>query len=207
MKAQTAMQGNQTDRTLKSVSVTNQSAVTPPPEPAHAPELSAKRAGQLIPGQEYAPVIRLKPRADQDGSPPPRDSSSSTAEVIDIDSAEVRRRVLAVSRSITQASLEVLAGTRPINQLSRWLDPASYERLQLRSRMVRSQRERRHAVNGAKTVRLHRSPQVRSAHLCRIRSDVYEATLVVVEQARVRAVALRLEYRKELWKVTALEIG
>lgn len=207
MKAQTAVQGTQTDRTLRSVADSNQSGVTPPREPTHTPELSAKRAGQLIPGQEYAPVIRLKPRPDQDGSSAPRGSSSSTAEVIDIDSAEVRRRVLAISRSITQASLEVLAGTRPINQLSRWLDPASYQRLQLRSRMVRSQRERRHAVNGSKTARLHRSPQVRSVHLCRIRNDVYEATLVVVEQARVRAVALRLEYRKELWKVTALEIG
>lgn len=207
MKAQTAVRGSQSERALKSVSASDESGAAPKPEAANPPELTAKRAGQLIPGQEYAPVIRLKPRADPGASSAPRTGSTPTAEVIDIDSAEVRRRVLAISRSITQASLEVLAGTRPINQLSRWLDPASYERLRLRSRMVSSQRERRRAINGSKTARLHRSPQVRSAHLCHISDHVYEATLVVVEQARVRAVALRLEYRRELWKVTALEIG
>ncbi|HET7414313.1 MAG TPA: Rv3235 family protein [Arthrobacter sp.] len=207
MKAQTAVQQSQTDPALKAVQASGKSDAASQHESEHAPELTAKRAGQLIPGQKYAPVIRLKPRPEQGTPSAPEDSGSSPAEVIDIDSTEIRRRVMAISRSITQAALEVLAGTRPINQLSRWLDPSSYEKLQLRSRMVRAQRERRRSVNRSKTGPLHRSPQIRSARLCRINSEVYEATLVVVEQSRVRAVALRLEQRKDVWKVTALEIG
>lgn len=206
MRAQTAVQRNNADRTLKPVPDSGQQSPASEPETAHPPELTVTRVGNLIPGQEYAPVIRLNPRSNHANSPAPQ-SGNATADVIDIESAEVRRRLLGISRSITQASLEVLAGTRPVNQLSRWLDPASYERLQLRSRMIRAQREKRRAANGAKAARLHRSPQVRSAHLCRISSEVYEASVVVVEQTRVRAVALRLEYRKQLWKVTALEIG
>lgn len=204
MKAQSAMEHNQSGQPLKVVP--SQSATPAEPPPESAPALTATRAGQLLPGQEYAPVIRLKPSTEQHGQQPPG-AGTSTAEVIDIESAEVRRRVAAISRSIAQASLEVLAGTRPATQLSRWLDPASYERIQLRSKMIREQRERRRHVNGSKAARLHRSPQVRSVRLCRISSKVYEATIVVVEQARVRAVALRLEYRKDLWKVTAMEIG
>ncbi len=171
------------------------------------PTLKSVRAGELIPGQEYAPVIRLEPR------PAPADdqrtslSSGRPAEVIDIDMAEEKRRVTEVSKSVGQAAVEVLAGTRPASQLSRWLDPQSYERLQLRSTMVRRQREARSTRPSAGTPRLHSNPHVRSAKLCRLNSEVYEASLVVVEQTRARAVALRLEYRKELWKVTALEIG
>lgn len=171
------------------------------------PTLKSVRAGELIPGHDYAPVVRLEPRkapADDDRTGL---SNGRPAEIIDIDIAEEKRRVTAISKSVGQAAVEVLAGTRPVSQLSRWLDPQSYERLQLRSTMVRQQREARHARSSTGIRRLHRNPQVRSAKLCRLNSDIYEASLVVVEQTRARAVALRLEYRKELWKVTALEIG
>lgn len=171
------------------------------------PPLIRRRAGQPAPGQDYAPVIRLEPRRHRAEDHSVENDNRAHAEVIDIDAAEEKRRVTAISKSLGQAAVEVLAGTRPISQLSRWLDPRSYERLQLRSTMVREQRESRHPRSSAGTRRPHRNPQVRTARLCRLSNEVYEASLVVVEHKRARAVALRLEYRKDLWKVTALEIG
>lgn len=206
MKAETAVRQVQS-RKFKSAPVPEESNTVSQAEVPDAPKLTATRAGQLIPGQYYAPVIRLKPRHRDTVPAMPPVADSPAAEVVDIETAEVRRRVQGISRSIAQASLEVLAGTRPITQLSRWLDPVSYEKLQLRMKLLRGQRERRRTAAASKATQLHRNPQVRSARLCRINSNTYEASLTVIEHNRVRAVALRLEYRRELWKVTALEIG
>jgi hypothetical protein len=37
--------------------------------------------------------------------------------------------------------------------------------------------------------------------------DIYEASAVVIDELRTRAVAVRLERSKQIWRVTALEIG
>ncbi|GAA1129607.1 Rv3235 family protein [Arthrobacter flavus] len=110
-----------------------------------------------------------------------------------------------ITRSVVQASLEVLGGSRPLQQLADWLDPPSYERLQLRTNLVRSLN--RATPKGGHDQLLHRNISVRSVRICRISENVYEASAVVVEHRRVRAVALRLERRRGQWKVTALEIG
>ena len=129
-------------------------------------------------------------------------------------------RVDAIARSVTQAALEVLGGTRPLQQMARWLDPASFERLQLRANLVRS-RESAAARGGsgagvragtggnaaAGPVRLHRQVMIRCCRVCPVSEGVYEASVVAAEQSRVRAAALRIELRRGLWKITALEIG
>jgi hypothetical protein len=48
---------------------------------------------------------------------------------------------------------------------------------------------------------------VRSMRLCRPADGVVEASAVVVDRGRVRAVALRLEEFGGRWRVCALEIG
>ena len=48
---------------------------------------------------------------------------------------------------------------------------------------------------------------MRSVRACKVSEDVYEASAVVVDELRVRAVALRLERNQLLWRVTVLEIG
>jgi hypothetical protein len=48
---------------------------------------------------------------------------------------------------------------------------------------------------------------VRSVHVCAVTDGVYEASLVVSEELRSRAVAMRLEGSNGAWTVTALEIG
>ncbi|BCW72083.1 Rv3235 family protein [Arthrobacter sp. NicSoilB8] len=113
------------------------------------------------------------------------------------------REICAISRSTVQAAIEVLAGTRPAQQLSRRLDPHCLAALQHRAALTR-----RVASGSSPTAgRLHRNPSVRSVRACRVSDDVYEASAVVVEDSRVRAVALRLERDTAAWRVTVLEIG
>ncbi|MFJ4207171.1 Rv3235 family protein [Paenarthrobacter sp. NPDC089675] len=107
-----------------------------------------------------------------------------------------------VARSIAQAAVEVLAGTRPIQQLARSLDPDCYLALQHRTALTREHTARSHRAR-----RVHMSPMVRSVRACRISDHVCEATVVVAEEQRCRAIALRLERREESWQVTALVIG
>ncbi|WP_427130184.1 Rv3235 family protein [Pseudarthrobacter sp. S9] len=113
------------------------------------------------------------------------------------------REIAMIARSTVQAAIEVLAGTRPVQQLARRLDPRCLAALQHRAALTR-----RVASGSSPTAgRLHRNPSVRSVRACRVSEDVYEASAVVLEELRVRAVALRLERGKLAWRVTVLEIG
>ncbi|MDI2019577.1 hypothetical protein PJL18_00068 [Paenarthrobacter nicotinovorans] len=107
-----------------------------------------------------------------------------------------------VARSIAQAALEVLAGTRPLVQLSRSLDSECYLALQHRAALTR-----KHAARSKGSPQPHLSPMVRSVRACSISESICEASIVVAEEGRCRAVAMRLERTDGLWQVTALEIG
>ncbi len=120
--------------------------------------------------------------------------------------AEAVRRIAGIARSVAQGSLEVLAGTRPLQQLARWLDPENYERLQLRANLVRCIRPPA-ADAGAARTRTPRHVVIRSVRVCPVSADVYETSVVAFDQTRVRAVALRIEQRRGSWRITALEIG
>ncbi|GAA5201316.1 hypothetical protein GCM10023346_45440 [Arthrobacter gyeryongensis] len=124
-------------------------------------------------------------------------SARKAAQIRSLD-GEIR----ALARSIAQAAVEVLAGTRPAQQLSRTLDPGCLGALQHRAALTRA-----HAANHGGQSRVHRSPMVRSVRVCAVNDGVYEASLVVSEELRSRAVAMRLEESNGAWKVTALEIG
>lgn len=126
---------------------------------------------------------------------------SSARKVADVVSLDGEMRTLA--RSIAQAAVEVLAGTRPAQQLSRSLDPRCLTALQHRAALTRAHAARAQAGRS----RLHRNPVVRSVRVCAVKEGVYEASLVVSEELRSRAVAMRLEGSNGVWKVTALEIG
>ena len=117
--------------------------------------------------------------------------------------ADEEREICAISRSTVQAAIEVLAGTRPAQQLARRLDERCLAALQHRAALTR-----RVPCGASPTAgRLHRNPSVRSVRACRVSADVYEASAVVAEDLRVRAVALRLERSRLAWRVTVLEIG
>lgn len=116
--------------------------------------------------------------------------------------AQVQRIV----RAVVQASLEVLGGSRPLQQMADWLGPSSYERLHLRANLTRSLNRGTSTTSHPDRL-LHRNVTVLSVRTCRLSAQVYEASAVTCENNRARAVALRLEHRRGRWKVTALEIG
>ncbi|MGY2745721.1 Rv3235 family protein [Pseudarthrobacter sp. O4] len=113
------------------------------------------------------------------------------------------REICTICRGTVQAAIEVLAGTRPVQQLARRLDERCLAALQHRAALTR----RVASGNSPTAGRLHRNPSVRSVRACKVSEDVYEASAVVVDELRVRAVALRLERSRLVWRVTALEIG
>ncbi len=111
--------------------------------------------------------------------------------------------ICAIARGTVQAAIEVLAGTRPAVQLSRRLEPRCLAALQHRAALTR----RLLAGKSPAAGRLHRNPAVRTVRACEVADGVYEASAVVVDELRVRAVALRLERGTLAWRVTELEIG
>ncbi|MCC9195987.1 Rv3235 family protein [Arthrobacter sp. zg-Y820] len=169
-----------------------------------------------------APPVKLRPRQPAPQAAKPADSSPATQDQAHWHSTpEDDARVNAIARSVTQAALEVLGGTRPLQQMARWLDPPSFERLQLRANLVRSRELGAAGGTGSRAgtgaaarqgtrtmpVRLHRQVVIRCCRICPVSEGIYEASVVAAEQSRVRAAALRIELRRGLWKVTALEIG
>lgn len=112
--------------------------------------------------------------------------------------------VLAIIRSTVQASMEVLAGIRPVHQLARRLDPRCLSALQHRASLIRRELARSSSPSLA---RLHKNSVVRSVRVCEVAPGIYEACAVVIDDVRARAVAIRLEQSKEVWRVTELVIG
>lgn len=100
--------------------------------------------------------------------------------------------------SMVQAAVEALRGTRPLSQLARWVLPEIYEQLALRSELTQR-------VLG-RDAGTHRAT-IRRIRLCRLGDSTAEATVIVDDGPRVRAVAVRLEGHRGQWRATALEIG
>ena len=113
------------------------------------------------------------------------------------------REVCAIARGTVQAAIEVLAGTRPVHQLARRLDQQCLAALQHRAALMRLNRQ----SLSPSAAGVHRNPAVRSVRASEVTSDIYEASAVVVDERRARAVALRLERNNKVWRITVLEIG
>ncbi len=188
--------------TLTGICVTAAAAVPPAPHLEVIP-------GSGVPGRESgaatggAAQVRPRPRAAAAPAVMELSAGAGGNAAGAWRSVEDHREVCAISRSTVQAAIEVLAGTRPAQQLSRRLDPRCVASLQHRAALTR-----RAGTGGSRTAALlHRNPSVRSVHACRVSEHIYEACAVVVEEARIRAVALRIERSRAVWRVTVLEIG
>lgn len=102
-----------------------------------------------------------------------------------------------MSCSIAQAAAEVLAGIRPVAQLTRWVTPEVFGALATRAAIVVRQRGRGAAPRVT----------VRRVRVCRLSQLVAEASVVLDDGDRVRAAAIRLESHRGYWRATVLEIG
>ncbi len=100
--------------------------------------------------------------------------------------------------TLVRAVVEVLSGARPATQLIRWTDHDVHTALTRRAAITARVR---------RTVPARRPPVVRGVRTCPLSDRVVEASAVVIEADRVRAVALRLEGHDGRWRITALEVG
>lgn len=155
------------------------------------------RAGQR-PGMAGNPPPQVRP-GPASGSAPTQAGTPVGLRPVD-ELSEVR----AIARSTVQAAMEVLAGIRPVHQLARRLDPRCLSALQHRACLIRREVAR---TNNPALARLHRNSTVRSVRVCEVAEGIFEASAVVVDDVRARAVALRLERGKQVWRVTELVIG
>jgi hypothetical protein len=102
--------------------------------------------------------------------------------------------------NLARCILEVLAGARDVEQLTRWVTDDVFT--SLLHRTVLAERARR--VKGVAAARPALS--VLSTHVSEPRDGVIEATVIVRNPARVRAVAIRLEGFDRRWRASAISV-
>ncbi|MCU1558202.1 MAG: 3-hydroxyacyl-CoA dehydrogenase [Microbacteriaceae bacterium] len=102
--------------------------------------------------------------------------------------------------NLTRCVIEILAGARDLEQISRWVTDDVYRNLL--KRVVLSARARQ--ARGQATTRP--SFSIGSTSVCEPRDGVIEAVVIVRGRARTRAVALRLEGLDSRWRATAINV-
>lgn len=114
-------------------------------------------------------------------------------------SAEEERQINAIARIVCQATMEALAGLRPVVQLQRWLEVQVYSKVRERVDLTYGSREA--APKAPHPLAFH---QVRTE---KVAQGAWECSVVFGDEHRVRACALRLEAHRRRWRVVALELG
>jgi hypothetical protein len=165
------------------------SAPPRPTGPAGYPEASTRPAPRARRVRVGAPGVR-RTRDDEDTSARPL-QESSPAPLPD---------PTAQCCTVVRAAVEVLRGERPAAQLARWVTPQVRDQLAERARIGLAHDLRQGTEH-------HRPVQVRRVRLVRLGEDVAEATVVLDDDGRVRAAAVRLEARRGAWRVAVLEVG
>lgn len=102
--------------------------------------------------------------------------------------------------NLTRCVIEILAGARDLEQISRWVTDDVYRHLL--KRVVLSARARQ--AKGRVPVRP--TFAIGSTSICEPRDGVIEAVVIVRGRARVRAVALRLEGLDSRWRASAINV-
>lgn len=110
-----------------------------------------------------------------------------------------RRQIIAISRMVCQAVAEVLAGLRPAQQLSRWLTPEVHDKVRQRGDLLA--RHRRDTTVQAGPLAFG------AVRTTRLRTGVWEVSVVFSDDQRVRACALRVQAHRRRWRVSAMELG
>lgn len=167
-----------------------------------------------VPETRPPAVVRAerRPRPGSLGWAPEEESATpyvQDALAVDFDSVEERREfgpqptasdLLPEPRlwagRIAQALVEVMAGSRPAPQVLRWTTSEVYAVVARRAAVAARRRDGQR----------HRAV-VRRVLICEPAEGVAEASVVVVDGTRVRALALRLVGQDGRWRVEALHVG
>jgi hypothetical protein len=96
--------------------------------------------------------------------------------------------------------VEVIAGTRQVEQLARWLSDDVYQRLQFRARRAEAQR----AEPGIKAH--YQNLSVGGLRTSSPRDGVIESVILLSSKSRTRAVTIRLEGINARWRATSVSV-
>jgi len=102
--------------------------------------------------------------------------------------------------NLTRSVLEVLAGTRELDQLIRWVTQDVYETLlkrvvlSARARVASGRRVHRPRLTVLRTITTHPV------------DSVVEAVVIVQTPVRIRAIAIRLEGLDNRWRASAISV-
>jgi hypothetical protein len=105
-----------------------------------------------------------------------------------------------LAEALARCVVEILAGTRELDQIARWLSADVHAHLM--KRVVLSRRARQ--ARGETPTRP--SFTMGSTVLCEPEEGVVEAVVIVHGRARTRAVALRLESLDQRWRASAVHV-
>jgi len=156
-------------------------------EPNPARRITLDADDRVAPTQgTLALALPVREAEDDDAEFQPRSTPSS-----------VLPEPRAWAAQFVQAAVEVAAGVRSPGQLMRWTSLEVHAMLARRSAL--SSRIDRASTSSRRAV-------VRAVLACQPDDGVCEASAVVVDRGRVRAVALRMEGLDGRWRVTALEL-
>lgn len=103
---------------------------------------------------------------------------------------------------LAQAVVEIVSGVRSPVQLLRRTSPDVYAALTRRAMLAQ-----RRAADSVGPSRRRRPAVVRRVVVCEPRDGVAEATAVVVDGGRIRALAMRLAGYDGEWRLVVLELG
>lgn len=192
----------------------------PVTQPRPALRVASKEPGPAPAVQETL-LLHVDPVEANDAAPG-RTAGPSAKAVRDLDDEAAAERFAAPQRTpshvlpeprrwaaqFVQAATEVSSGLRPPSQLIRWTSDEVRSSLLRRAALARSQAAHNQAARSqaARTRQPQRSI-VRSARVSTPCDGVAEATVVITDGRRARAVALRLEGLDGRWRVTALQLG
>jgi len=107
---------------------------------------------------------------------------------------------LPLLENLTRCVIEILAGARELEQISRWVDDSVYRNLL--KRVVISARARQ--ATGQPVQRPVFT--IGSTSIFEPSDGVVEAVVIVRSRARTRAVAIRLEGLDERWRATVISV-
>lgn len=102
--------------------------------------------------------------------------------------------------NLTRCVIEILAGARELEQITRWISDDVYTKLSRRVGFAARSRSLKRAA--AQRPRM----AILSIRTSEPAAGVVEATVIVQMQPRVRAVAMRLEGLDSRWRATSISV-
>lgn len=102
--------------------------------------------------------------------------------------------------NLTRSVLEIFAGARDLEQLSRWVTDEVYATLLKRTMLA----ARARAAKGQ--VAQHLAISIARVRITEPQDGIVEAVVIVHGRARTRAVAIRLEGLDQRWRASAISV-